>query len=117
LGKTEPLSASSQRASAMNRLVALATWTLVAGFVVLSLRGIDSTFLWGHDGYQGGEYGIRARHTLRDGSLIPSGALGWAPATPNDYYLHHPVLGHYIALAGIATLGDREGGVRAGICW
>ncbi len=99
---------------AWRRAATLATLAVVGVFVVLSLRGIDSTFLWGHDGYHGGAYGVRARHTLRSGTLIADETPGWAPPTGRNYYLHEPVLGHYIALIGIATLGDREAGVRSG---
>jgi hypothetical protein len=101
-------------APAWQRLASLATLAVVGIFIALSLRGIDSTFLWGHDGYHGGAYGVRARHTLRSGTLLADETPGWAAPTGRNTYLHEPVLGHYVALIGIATLGDREAGVRSG---
>lgn len=109
-----PPAMAAALAPAWHRLASLATLAVVGVFVVLALRGIDSTFLWGHDGYHGGAYGIRARHTLRSGTLLADETPGWAPPTGRRYYLHEPVLGHYIAVVGIALLGDREVGVRAG---
>jgi hypothetical protein len=107
-----PLKAS--RGAVSRRLASFATFAVVGVFMALTLRGMDSTFLWGHDGYHGGAYGIRARHTLRTETFIPDETPGWARPTGHNYYLHEPILGHYIAIAGILALGDREIGVRVG---
>ncbi|HEY3354830.1 MAG TPA: hypothetical protein VGQ83_16370, partial [Polyangia bacterium] len=88
--------------------VAAAALGLVAG----GLYGIAAPLTWGHHGYHGGEYVIRARHTLRHGALLPGNDPGWRPPAPSRAYLHHPILTHQLVTATVAVLGDHEYAVR-----
>src|SRR5262249_458591 len=63
--------------------------------------------------YHGGEYSIRARHTLRNGSILPGNYMGWEEPQKESYYLHHPVLTHQWVTLTFLVLGEHESSVRA----
>lgn len=81
-------------------------------FVATSLYGFGGPFVYGHYGYHAGEYSTRARHTLRQGSLLPGNVPGSAAPTPGTYYLHHPIFTPQIATLTFAVAGDSESSVR-----
>src|SRR5688572_21790382 len=85
--------------------VALLAWLAFLGG---ALYGVASPLIWGHYGYHCGEYSMRVRHTLRNGSILPGNSPGFRPPRAEDIYLHHPILTHQLATLTVSILGDRE---------
>jgi hypothetical protein len=81
-------------------------------FVVIHLYGIAAPFSYGHYGFHGGEYATWARGTLRFHTIYPVNVPGWAPPLARNYYIHHPVLPHQIAVLGFLLFGEHEYAIR-----
>src|SRR5690606_27878467 len=74
----------------------------------MGLYGISAPGIWGHYGFHSAEYTIRARHTLRSGSIIPGNYPGWAAPKDGTYYVHHPILTHQLVTLSLLIGGDWE---------
>jgi len=81
-------------------------------FVMIHLYGIAAPFSYGHYGFHGGEYATWARGTLRFHTIYPVNVPGWAPPLARNYYIHHPVLPHQIAVLGFLLFGEHEYAIR-----
>ena len=81
-------------------------------FLATSLYGFGGPFVYGHYGYHAGEYATRARHTLRQGALLPGNVPGSAAPVPGTYYLHHPILTPQLVTLTFSAFGDRETSLR-----
>lgn len=86
--------------------VGLACAVLV--YVAYALFGIASPFLWGHHGYQGSEYSLRALNTIRFHVFTPYTWSGFEPPPLRAAYLHHPIGYHYFFVPFIWLLGKHE---------
>ena len=82
----------------------------IAVFVYLlySSFGIAAPFWWGHHGYHGATYMLRARMTLRLHILTPATYGGFEMPPKAALYFHHPVGYHYILSLLIPIFGDHE---------
>ena len=87
-------------------------WGSVFLYLLYSSFGIAGPFLWGHHGYHGATYALRARMTLRLGVLVPATSPGFVPPLLATYYLHHPIGYHYLLLPFFKLFGDHEWVVR-----
>jgi Dolichyl-phosphate-mannose-protein mannosyltransferase len=74
--------------------------------------GLAGPFYYGHYGYHGGSYATWARGTLRQHTIYPVNEPGFAPPTPQSYYIHHPVLTHQLVTLTFALFGEHEWSVR-----
>ena len=81
-------------------------------FVAIHLYGLTSPFYYGHYGFHGGEYATWARGTLRFHTIYPVNVPGWAPPSPSNYYIHHPVMPHQLVVAAFLLLGEHEYAIR-----
>lgn len=81
---------------------------VVAVYCVYSLFGIAAPFWWGHHGYHGATYMLRARMTLRQHILTPATWGGFEAPPKAALYFHHPVGYHYILSLLIPIFGDHE---------
>ena len=80
----------------------------VAVLIGYSLFGIDCPFYWGHHGYSGAVYLMRARTSLRNHTLAPCNWTGFDPPRPDALYLHHPIGYHHLLTLMIPIFGDHE---------
>jgi 4-amino-4-deoxy-L-arabinose transferase-like glycosyltransferase len=80
--------------------------------LLVASYGLLGPFYYGHYGYHAGEYATRARHTLRNGAVLPGNVPGTAAPTSGTYYVHHPILTHQLVTATFALFGDHEASVR-----
>lgn len=95
------------------RVLWIALAVVVAIYVVYSTFGIAGPFLWGHYGYHGSSYALRARMTMRFGLIVPATSGGWdAPPGMEAYYLHHPIGYHHLLVPFFWLFGDAEWVVR-----
>lgn len=111
--QARPLDVRRPPAGALERwapplLIALAFMV----FISIHLYGIAAPFYYGHYGFHGGEYATWARGTLRFHTIYPVNVPGWAPPLARNYYIHHPVLPHQIAVLGFLVLGEHEYAIR-----
>ena len=84
----------------------LALTTLV--YLVYSSFGIAAPFWWGHHGYHGATYMLRARMSLRFHMLAPATFTGFDFPTRDAFYFHHPVGYHHILTLLIPIFGEHE---------
>jgi 4-amino-4-deoxy-L-arabinose transferase-like glycosyltransferase len=76
--------------------------------------GIAGPYLWGHFGYHGATYVLRARMTLRFHLLTPATWPGFVvPPLPQSFYFHHPIGYHHILVPFLWLFGDHEWVARA----
>jgi 4-amino-4-deoxy-L-arabinose transferase-like glycosyltransferase len=80
----------------------------VAVYTLYSLFGIAAPFWWGHHGYHGATYMLRARMSLRLHMLAPATWGGFEQPPQNALYFHHPIGYHHILTVLIPIFGDHE---------
>jgi hypothetical protein len=86
--------------------IGLAITTLV--YCVYSAFGIAAPFWWGHHGYHGATYMLRARMSLRLHMLSPATWGGFETPPQNALYFHHPIGYHHLLTLLIPIFGDHE---------
>jgi hypothetical protein len=86
--------------------VALALTTLI--YLVYSSFGIAAPFWWGHHGYHGATYMLRARMSLRFWMLAPATFTGFDFPTKDAFYFHHPIGYHHILTLLVPIFGEKE---------
>jgi hypothetical protein len=90
-------------------------WPVRAGLAVCtfiyclySSFGIAAPFWWGHHGYHGATYMLRARMSLRLHMLSPATWGGFETPPPAALYFHHPIGYHHLLTLLIPIFGDHE---------
>jgi 4-amino-4-deoxy-L-arabinose transferase-like glycosyltransferase len=91
--------------------VGLALTTLL--YLVYSSFGIAAPFWWGHHGYHGATYMLRARMSLRFHMLAPATFTGYDFPTKDAFYFHHPIGYHHILTVLVPIFGEHEWLARA----
>lgn len=91
--------------------VGLGLTTLV--YLVYSSFGIAAPFWWGHHGYHGAIYLLRARMTLRFHMMAPATWTGFDRPPPAALYFHHPIGLHHILTLLVPIFGEHEWLARA----
>ncbi len=81
---------------------------VVAVYVGYSAFGIAAPFFWGHHGYHGATYMLRARMSLRHHLVAPATYTGYDAPPPAALYFHHPVGYHHLLTATVPIFGERE---------
>ena len=81
---------------------------VVAVYLAYSSFGIAAPFLWGHHGYHGATYMLRAKMSIRFAMFTPATAPGFEPPPASAYYFHHPMGYHHVLDLPILLLGDHE---------
>lgn len=91
------------------------TWPVRAGlaicvgvYVLYSLFGIAAPFWWGHHGYHGATYMLRARMSLRLHMVSPATWGGYETPPLGALYFHHPIGYHHLLTLLIPIFGDHE---------
>ena len=77
-------------------------------YLVYSSFGLLAPFWWGHHGYHGATYMLRARMSLRLHMLSPATWGGFETPPPAALYFHHPIGYHHILTLLIPIFGDHE---------
>jgi hypothetical protein len=81
----------------------------VAIYLVYSCFGILAPFWWGHHGYHGAQYLLRARMSLRLHTIYPITWSGFDPTYPsNALYFHHPIGLHHLLTLTVPIFGEHE---------
>ena len=90
-------------------------WPVRAGLAVVtfiyclySSFGIAAPFWWGHHGYHGATYMLRARMSLRLHMLSPATWGGFEKPPLAALYFHHPIGYHHLLTLLIPIFGDHE---------
>jgi hypothetical protein len=90
-------------------------WPVRAGLAVCvfiyclySSFGIAAPFWWGHHGYHGATYMLRARMSLRLHMVSPATWGGFEKPPLGALYFHHPIGYHHILTLLIPIFGDHE---------
>jgi 4-amino-4-deoxy-L-arabinose transferase-like glycosyltransferase len=96
---------SSTRAQ---KLIYVCLFLVVAVYLLYSSFGLFAPFWWGHHGYHGALYTLRARMSLRLGTIYPYNWSGWEKGPLNSLYMHHPIGLHHLLTLTIPVFGDRE---------
>jgi hypothetical protein len=91
-----------------SQLIRVGLALAVAVYLVYSSFGIAGPFYWGHHGYHGAIYTMRARTSLRQHMIAPATWTGYDPPALNSLYFHHPIGYHHILTALIPLVGDAE---------
>ncbi len=86
--------------------VGLALATLV--YLAYSSFGIAAPFWWGHHGYHGATYMLRARMSLRLHMLTPATWTGFDQPPANALYFHHPIAYHHFLTVLVPIFGEHE---------
>jgi hypothetical protein len=81
---------------------------VVAIYLAYSAFGIAAPFYWGHHGYHGATYMLRARMTLRHHMLAPATWTGFDTPPPAALYFHHPVGYHHLLTLLVPIFGEKE---------
>lgn len=94
--------------------VRLGLFFVLSVYVLYSSFGIAGPYLWGHFGYHGATYVLRARMTLRFHLLTPATWPGFVvPPLPQSFYFHHPIGYHHLLVPFLWLFGDHEWVARA----
>ena len=80
----------------------------VAVYCVYSSFGIAAPFWWGHHGYHGATYMLRARMSLRLHMLSPATWAGFEAPPLAALYFHHPIGYHHLLTLLMPIFGDHE---------
>jgi 4-amino-4-deoxy-L-arabinose transferase-like glycosyltransferase len=91
--------------------VGLAIATAV--YCIYSAFGIAAPFWWGHHGYHGATYMLRARMSLRLHMISPATWGGFETPPSAALYFHHPIGYHHLLTLLIPIFGDHEWLARA----
>ncbi len=71
--------------------------------------GLLAPFWWGHHGYHGAQYLLRARMSLRLHTIYPITWSGFDSTYPsNALYFHHPIGLHHLLTLTVPIFGDHE---------
>ncbi len=104
---------NEQRASVSD--VEKPKWPVRIGLAIAALVycayssfGIAAPFWWGHHGYHGATYMLRARMSLRLHMLSPATWGGFEPPPLAALYFHHPIGYHHLLTLLIPIFGDHE---------
>lgn len=93
----------------MPRWVRYGLWIVFLVYIAYSCFGIAGPYLWGHFGYHGATYVLRARMTLRFHMLTPATWPGFVvPPLPQSFYFHHPIGYHHVLTPFLLLLGDHD---------
>lgn len=90
------------------KLIYVCLFLVVAVYLLYSSFGLFAPFFWGHHGYHGALYTLRARMSLRLGTIYPYNWSGWEKGPLNSLYMHHPIGLHHLLTLTIPIFGDRE---------
>jgi hypothetical protein len=77
-------------------------------YLAYSSFGIAAPFYWGHHGYHGATYMLRARMSLRFHMLAPATYSGYDFPPANAFYFHHPIGYHHLLTLLIPIFGEHE---------
>ena len=77
-------------------------------YLAYSSFGVAGPFLWGHHGYHGATYMLRALTSLRFHLVTPANWCGYETPPPSSYYLHHPIGYHHVLTVLIPIFGNHE---------
>jgi 4-amino-4-deoxy-L-arabinose transferase-like glycosyltransferase len=77
-------------------------------YLLYSCFGIAAPFWWGHHGYHGATYMLRARMSLRLHMLAPATWGGFEKPPLAALYFHHPIGYHHLLTLLIPIFGDHE---------
>ncbi len=80
----------------------------IAVYITYSLFGIDAPFYWGHHGYHGATYLLRARMSLRFHLLAPATYSGYDYPPLAALYFHLPIGYHHILTLLVPIFGEHE---------
>ena len=90
-------------------------WPVRAGLAVAtfvyclySSFGIAAPFWWGHHGYHGATYMLRARMSLRLHMLSPATWGGFETPPKEALYFHHPIGYHHLLTLLVPIFGEKE---------
>lgn len=92
----------------LQRLVWIGLAVVVGVYLVYSAFGIAAPFYWGHHGYHGATYMLRARMTLRHHMLAPATYTGFDKPPDAALYFHHPVGYHHLLTLLVPIFGEKE---------
>lgn len=81
---------------------------VVAIYLGYSAFGIAAPFYWGHHGYHGATYMLRARTSLRQHMVAPATWTGFDKPADNSLYFHHPIGYHHLLTATVPIFGEHE---------
>jgi 4-amino-4-deoxy-L-arabinose transferase-like glycosyltransferase len=81
---------------------------VAAIYCLYSSFGIAAPFWWGHHGYHGATYMLRARMSLRLHMLSPATWGGYETPPLAALYFHHPIGYHHLLTLLIPIFGDHE---------
>ena len=81
---------------------------VVAVYLAYSAFGIAAPFYWGHHGYHGATYMLRARTSLRQHLVSPATWTGFDRPAGNSLYFHHPIGYHHLLPATVPIFGEHE---------
>jgi hypothetical protein len=90
------------------KLVRAGLAIVVAIYLVYSAFGIAAPFYWGHHGYHGATYMLRARTSLRQHMVAPATWTGFDPPPPAALYFHHPIGYHHLLTLTVPIFGEKE---------
>jgi 4-amino-4-deoxy-L-arabinose transferase-like glycosyltransferase len=90
------------------RWVRVGLGIVVAIYLTYSAFGIAAPFYWGHHGYHGATYMLRARTSLRQHMVAPATWTGYDPPPPAALYFHHPIGYHHLLTVTVPIFGERE---------
>lgn len=94
--------------SRSQKLIYVCLFLVVAIYLLYSSFGLFAPFWWGHHGYHGALYTLRARMSLRLGTIYPYNWSGWEKGPLNSLYMHHPIGLHHLLTLTIPIFGDGE---------
>jgi hypothetical protein len=90
------------------RAVQLGLGIVIAIYLAYSAFGIAAPFYWGHHGYHGATYMLRARTSLRQHMVAPATWTGFDPPPPAALYFHHPIGYHHLLTLTVPIFGEKE---------
>ena len=92
----------------LSRRVRIALAIVVAIYLGYSAFGIAAPFYWGHHGYHGATYMLRARTSLRQHMIAPATWTGFDRPVSEALYFHHPIGYHHLLTLTVPIFGDKE---------
>ena len=90
------------------KVVRVGLGIVVAIYLAYSAFGIAAPFYWGHHGYHGATYMLRARMSLRHHMVAPATWTGFDTPPLPALYFHHPIGYHHVLTATVPIVGERE---------
>ena len=90
------------------RAVKIGLAVVVAVYLAYSAFGIAAPFYWGHHGYHGATYMLRARTSLRQHMVAPATWTGFDRPPLPALYFHHPIGYHHLLTLTVPIFGEKE---------